>query len=55
MDTVARASRVSGKQVRRRSRAVPPRASVRLRQHVDAYLDCIKDVGLSRINWTKQT
>ena len=55
MVSLAHASRVSGERDARGSRAAAPRASVRLWQHVDAYLDCIKDVGLSRINWKQQT
>jgi hypothetical protein len=24
-------------------------------QHVNAYLECVKDVGISRINWTNMS
>ena len=49
------ATRVSGERGFWRARLLTPCRAARPSQHVNAYLDCIKDVGLSRINWTKQT
>jgi hypothetical protein len=48
--TVARRSAAPG------ALTSPPAAAVgRPAQHVNAYLECVKDVGISRINWTNMS